>query len=661
MKKILFSIIMVLAVSLGLLAQPTLTVGTITGTPGNIVNVPVTISGCDLSNGGIPLTAMQFYISYNNVVSFIGLTNFYSGMPANDWVYSGNYSQVAANWAEPTYSQALSIPDGTVLFEMQFAPNTGGTGPLTFIGENQMYDVTYSLIPSAVFNNGSVTVAPAASVSVWNGTGNWTNAANWSNGIPGAVTNATIATGTVTVNVPSFAGILTIEANAALTLNSLVSLQVSGFVLNSLANNDATGSYINNGGSLTVNGSSSVKRWLSGGEHHIISNPLRNTVELSSITYPGNPGWIYRYDEPTAAWVNLWGLLEDVNVSYGYLLNYTNNQMLSFNSTNVDPFNVNATVAPTLTYTNANGWNLAGNPFPSAIDWLGTGWTKTNLDNAIYFYNGTSYSSFVNGAGVNGGTQYIPSCQGFFVHANAASPRLTIPKASALHSNQQYYKGSEQIDNILRLTLTGNGYNDETAIRFVNEATSSFDSDFDAYKLMSMNTEAGQIYTKSDVDYAINALPTLASGVEVPVTVNIGLAGEYSINASDLQSFSSNTAIFLEDRDLNQVVNLIETPVYTFNATAGTSDRFKVLFNTSNGTGDPDNAGGFVYASGKNIFIENMDGVAEVYSLNGQLIASERIAAGTLNTLNLPVATTGVFVVKVISGNNISTSKVLVK
>lgn len=344
---------MVLAVSMGLLAQPTLTVGNITGTPGNIVNVPVTISGCDLSNGGIPLTAMQFFISYNEVVSFVGLTNFYAGMPALDWVYSGNYSTMAANWVEPSYTNPLSIPDGTVLFEMQFVSNTGGTGPLTFVGENQLYDGSYALIASALFVNGSVTVPASPAVSVWNGTGDWTQAGNWSNGIPGALTNVTIASGTVSVNVPSYAATLTVEPNAALTLNSSISLEVSGFVLNSSATDDATGSFINNGGNLTVNGTSYVKRWLSGGEHHIISNPLRNTIELSSIIYQGNPGWIYRYDEPSAAWVNMWGQLEDVYVGYGYLLNYTNDQVLSFISTNAQPFNINSSVAPTLTFSNS--------------------------------------------------------------------------------------------------------------------------------------------------------------------------------------------------------------------------------------------------------------------------------------------------------------------
>lgn len=659
MKKLIISTFLILSAILGVVAQPSLTVGTITGISGNLVNVPVTINGCDENNGGIPLSAMQFYISYNNsVASYVGLANFYAGMPAGDWVYSGLNSTLAANWAEPTYSTTVSIPDGTVLFEIQFAPNNGGTGILAFIGDNLMFDLNYSQIMDASFVNGSITVDPAAPVSVWNGTGNWTTIANWSNGIPGGVTNTSIASGTVTLSIPAFAGTLTVEPNAALTITSSGVLNVSNLVLNSTASNDATGSFINSG-SLQVSENTSVKRWLSSNEQHFISNPLRSTVELSSLLYPGNPGWIYNYSEPNSNWVNMYDLLSDVLVSYGYSINYTNDQTISFNSTNVDPFNVNATVAPTLT-NNGSGWNLVGNPFPSALNWNGTGWTKTNIDNAIYFYNGTGYSSYVNGAGVNGGTQYIPSCQGYFVHANASGPKLTMPKSSVIHNTQQYYKADASLNNILRLTLNGNGFNDETMIRFDNASTGSFDSDFDAYKLMSMSTEVSQIYSNGDVEYAINCLPELTTGIEVPVSVKISGDGIYTIEATDLDTFSGNIAIYLEDTKDNKVINLTETPSYTFNAMAGTDNRFKVVFNTSAGIENPETEG-FIYSSGKNIFIQNHQGDAEIYNLSGQLVTTGYISDNSLHTISLPGSPSGIYLVKVMNDNHIQIQKILVK
>src|SRR5690606_8715439 len=75
-----------------------------------------------------------------------------------------------------------------------------------------------------------------------------------------------------------------------------------------------------------------------------------------------------------------------------------------------------------------NGFNLVGNTYPSPIDWdAADGWTKTNVDNAIYFfmagtedrYTGT-YTSYVNGIKSDDekSSNIIPSMQGFFVHVS---------------------------------------------------------------------------------------------------------------------------------------------------------------------------------------------------------------------------------------------------
>ena len=75
--------------------------------------------------------------------------------------------------------------------------------------------------------------------------------------------------------------------------------------------------------------------------------------------------------------------------------------------------------------TNTNGFNLVGNPYPSPISWdASSGWTKSNVDNAIYFFNASgdqysgTYSSYVNGVGDG---PIIAAMQGFFVHVTSGS------------------------------------------------------------------------------------------------------------------------------------------------------------------------------------------------------------------------------------------------
>ncbi|MFH1119329.1 MAG: T9SS type A sorting domain-containing protein [Bacteroidota bacterium] len=127
----------------------TVSVPVLTANPGETVNVPVVIvSGA--SSSGTPIGACDVNINYDDeVLTYIGLTNFYANMPAGEWIYSGNLSMVAANWIDGALLTE-AIPDGTVLFEMQFTYN-GGNSPLTF-SKNEFYDVDYLLIPTTPLN-----------------------------------------------------------------------------------------------------------------------------------------------------------------------------------------------------------------------------------------------------------------------------------------------------------------------------------------------------------------------------------------------------------------------------------------------------------------------------------------------------------------------------
>jgi hypothetical protein len=63
-----------------------------------------------------------------------------------------------------------------------------------------------------------------------------------------------------------------------------------------------------------------------------------------------------------------------------------------------------------------DGWNLIANPYPSAIDWdAASGWNKVNVNNAVYIYQADldQYSTYIAGVGVNGGSRFIASSQGF--------------------------------------------------------------------------------------------------------------------------------------------------------------------------------------------------------------------------------------------------------
>ena len=149
MKKLTFCIVF-LSVIFSLQAQMiTVSVPVITANPGQTVNVPVTVvSGA--SSSGTPVGAIDLNIDYNDqMLTFIGLVNFYPAMPGSEWVYSGNLSTMAANWIDGSLLTE-AIPDGTVLYEMQFTYNFGNS-PLVF-SKYEFYDVNYELIPTTPVN-----------------------------------------------------------------------------------------------------------------------------------------------------------------------------------------------------------------------------------------------------------------------------------------------------------------------------------------------------------------------------------------------------------------------------------------------------------------------------------------------------------------------------
>jgi hypothetical protein len=89
-----------------------------------------------------------------------------------------------------------------------------------------------------------------------------------------------------------------------------------------------------------------------------------------------------------------------------------------------------------------DGWNLVANPYPSAIDWEASSWTKSGIENSVYWWNTEKqqFSSYVNGIGINGGSNVIPAAAGFFVKAHQNTPALACNESVKVQKNQVRYR-----------------------------------------------------------------------------------------------------------------------------------------------------------------------------------------------------------------------------
>lgn len=305
----------------------------------------------------------------------------------------------------------------------------------------------------------------------------------------------------------------------------------------------------------------------------------------------GSPS-IYWYDETQPGDLDTYGFEVPTHITNpivqgrGYWV-YLGPNPVTFNSIG-PPYKF--TQSPSVTYTNSgsidnDGWNLIANPYPSAIDWDSPNWTKSNLDNAVYIYNSNtgSYASYVGGVGTNGGSRYIASQQAFWVKANAGSPSITAVESVKATNNPSHLKmlitpntslypmafndfpipqNTNNQPNSILLTLSGNGYEDESFIQFSSSATNNFDDTLDAWKLFGpINLSSVQNDT---LDYSINRLPSLTSDISIKLRVKVPASGTYSIRRDSILMLPMSSCIFIEDLVTGIITDLRQNISYSF-------------------------------------------------------------------------------------------------
>ncbi|OQX75424.1 MAG: hypothetical protein B6D64_11640, partial [Bacteroidetes bacterium 4484_276] len=294
---------------------------------------------------------------------------------------------------------------------------------------------------------------------------------------------------------------------------------------------------------------------------------------------------------------------------------------------------------PAITYTSeqGNGWNLLGNPYPSAINWDSI--TKSEKINGSVYVRDGANGQYVNWNGLAGSLSdgEIPPGQGFFVKAEATGQSITIENADRLHSNSNFYKdkNGNETENLLSIKVTGNGYTDKTYINFRWDATNGYDIKYDAYKIFGIQ-EAPQLYSiiGDEMNASINTLAFNANTFDIPLDFRNGSAGTYIITAEGLESFNATT-IYLNDLQTGNLQELNKTPVYSFNANPEDDPaRFILRFNGVNaveGPGaDAEKSGIKIFNFQKHIFVNsidgnNLNGMVEVFSIHGNKLFFDNI------------------------------------
>jgi len=540
-----------------------------------------------------------------------------------------NANQFSFQGTNPTTVSA----SGTTTFTVRFTPTSTGakSATISFANEDSdenPYNFTLNGTGTGIF------IWDGSESSAWNTSGNWNL-----NAVPTAyddviIANAGIAP-VITPSVEASCKALSVNTGASLNINSDASLLTYGSIANS--------------------GTINVKRDISEESWHLVSIP---TVTANANVFLGD--YLQGYDESYSLWSEIIPAVTPLAPVYGYALWATYTPGKGFADGGTD-FSYTFTGTPntggqSLAFTAVNdyGWNLMGNPYPSYLDWDAVIASQTNMNGGVYFYDGSTYVSYNNGIG--GGSRYIAPMQGFFISATA-NGTFNLTNSHRTHTSGTFLKEKEIPDHYLRLTTTGNNITDELHIRLNAIATPDFDGQYDAWKLLSWNEQAPQLYSFTGSDMlSIDQRPACEM---IQLGFSAAIAGVYSFAVNEMIDFSTVT---LEDTKTNTFRNMQNGP-YEFVWDATDSEtRFKLHLNVV-GIEETPNSGNniLIYAANNQIFIKGAEnGEVMVSDVMGRVIIKEEIAGTGL--ISVPVnLQTGVYLVMVKNNGDVKTEKIYIR
>ncbi|NPA67119.1 MAG: hypothetical protein GXO50_00770, partial [Chlorobi bacterium] len=480
------------------------------------------------------------------------------------------------------------------------------------------------------------------SQNIWTGSSDnyWNTSANWSlNRVPLSSDDVIIPDCTSLPNIPERSGTdmvcnnLTIKPGGQLTVYRKILHVYGNLIIESPDNSNASGSLIEageEGDKIIVDGTVSFQRFYSvNNRYQYVSSPIKN-VSSSLFTNASTSGYFnpnfYSYNEtydcnpdPVSSsaiekyeqWmntdlVNAWEEYHNgegnsgINLITGQGYVFYNDADVTINySGNTENVlnNGNISVNVTNTANDGNsgyydGWNLIGNPYPSAYDFA-TVREPGDVDSTIYLWNGTNYIYYnyngntedysVSSYVVNESGTYnaIPAGQAFFVKAKPGGGTFDFSQRKRIHSNQAMTKKTtKNIINFVKFRITDDDFSDETVIRFIENATEDYDGAYDAYKLPVSNENIPQIFTETLNTFEPLAINSLPAGYEnnvfnIPLTVKVKQNGNFQISVIDDYLFECNA--FLTDNYTGETFDLKKTKTINVNLNQGLNDnRFTV-------------------------------------------------------------------------------------
>ena len=465
--------------------------------------------------------------------------------------------------------------------------------------------------------------------------GAWGNANNWSPaGVPTETENVLVlAAATIEAGTVATANTITIKNDGSITIKD-------------------GGQLIHNTNGLTATVEKDINAWIiesNSGENkadgwYFIANPLTTTIA------PANAGLLndedkydlYRFvageGEDYLEWINYRNSAFDLIAGYSYLyaneeditLNFTGTVYPSFNKT----YSVNFTAYNQSSTAAFNGWRLVGNLFvcDGYVQLMKNG-EPVNAD--FYVMNEAGDDLVISESSVA-----LAPCQGAFIYAEEAYDAENNP----VKITYTTVAPEPNPEGKLCINLSENQ-------AILDKARINFGVSGQLPK-MSLRQNSSKVYIpQGNRDFAV--VHSNGQG-EMPVNFKAEHNGTFTLNF-DSENVEFNS-LYLIDNMTGANVDLMANPSYTFEATTTDyASRFRLVFNTNNV--EESNAN-FAYYNGSEWVVNaSANATLQVVDMMGRVVRTSE-AARHIATEGL---TQGLYVIRLIEGDNMKTQKIVVR
>ncbi|WP_264535481.1 calcium-binding protein [Flavobacterium sp. N1736] len=349
----------------------------------------------------------------------------------------------------------------------------------------------------------------------------------------------------------------------------------------------------------------------------------------------------------------------------------------------------------TVAFGKRNGFNLIGNPYPSAIN-ADVFLTKNaaNISGTLYFwthntpfannkyvsddyavYNllggvGTkALSSGINDQIIPDGT--IASGQAFFV-ANKNSEIVEFDNSMRISGqNAAFFKPVKANENFtgkhrIWLNLKNNeGIFKQILLGYINGATNLYDENYDAESVNA--NQYVDFYSINDTKNLViqgRSLP-FSSNDTIPLGYRTTIAGNFTIAIDHVDGNLNNQSVYLEDKITNTIHDL-KASDYSFTTSKGIfAERFVLRYtNALLETRDLEDLEKTFFVSVKNKVIR-LDSVKEniqeviIYDISGKTIYNKKKVETAVLEINMPVTNQVLIVKTILTNGYIATNKII--